>query len=471
MAGKTYKIERGIRKKLNKTRHHQRFLCNAPFVSVSIGVTGFASPCCYMNNQTEYFIHNSDCFPEKKLFDIWNSENFQFYRECFKKKAYPKECVICKNAVEAGNFESVKSKMYDRYTPHPVYPRIIELTLDNTCNLQCVMCSSLHSSQIARKNGMVIEKKNDIDASLSEIRKFIPYLEEMIISGGEPFLSLPSKKLMQEIVTNNPACLISVNTNGTILTDEIKLMMEMGNFNFNLSLDSINKSIYEKIRVGANFETVITNLTYFADYAKRKNRGITIPICPLKLNYSELPDIVSFCNVNAYYIVFVHVFKAHDFALSSADPELLKEALQMYESFSFPENDPIQRHNAEQFHSLIRDVRSWLIFAGKKSDFIGKLEINEEDFNQANYRIEKRIEKYILLKSNDNAASERLAKWVTKKNKLFEIVPWFFRHELFYSRLFSFPDEILLHYIEDLSLKDLKEFFLTFGDEIIEDNS
>lgn len=440
--------------------------CNAPFVSISISITGFASCCCYMESSKK-----QNRFPENKLMEIWTSEDFNHYRYCFTENIMPDACSVCRQEIAAGNTETVLMKNYDRFAIHPKYPRIIEITTDNLCNLECIMCRSKFSSRIAQKQGAAQKRIHNEALILAELNEFIPFLDEVIISGGEPFLSPLSLKLMQQVIHKNPRCTISVNTNGTILTDEIKDMMEKGMFNINLSLDSITKSTYEKIRVGAHFESVMEHLMFFATYLKKRNSSVSIPVCPLRLNCKEIPELVSFCNKNSFHIVFVHVFKAHEVALYSAAPELLQEVLYLYESCSFPEDSNIHRSNAAQFCGLINNVRCWLTFSLKKEAFIKNLIIEESLFSVANKGFEMRVKAMgVGFEKNENTEM-RYERWKSKKDKLLSLLPLYFHHKMFFNLLFDIPPEKALAEIEARPMDELKENFIAKIDNIIRDKA
>lgn len=449
-------------RKFDMIPEKKQFQCNAPFVSLSLKVNGIASACCYMELQKPY-----DCYPQKKLIDIWRGDKFSYYRNCFSNDEIPVECTICKAEYESGNHETLKPGMYTNFTPHPYYPRVLEVTTDNICNLECIMCRSEYSSRIARKNEVVLNGQIDKSAFVSEIEEFIPHLNEIIISGGEPFLSPLSLQLMTMVLSVNPGCRISVNTNGTMITDSIKQMLEKGNFHINLSLDSIHKSTYEEIRAGANFDSVMENLKYFSEYAKRKKFTISIPVCPLKVNYKELPEIVDFCNDNSYNVVFVHVFKANDVALYAADSVLLKETLQLYESCLMPVGNSIQKNNAAQFQGLTNNVRSWLNFARKKEAFVEKLPLTHEHFFDANQKFEHRMKAYLATIENDDNVGSLYYKWKSKKDALLDILPEYFHNELFYNLLFSVKPWVILPDFEKFSIMDIKENLLVLGDNLI----
>lgn len=467
------KISRKVNVAIEKIKHittinkKKQLYCKAPFVSMSISINGYISPCCYIHSSILFYAQNNESYPNKSLTDIWNSLRFQNYRSLFNKGIFPSECSICQSDFSNGDFESAKAKMYEKYDIYSKYPKVIELTLDNTCNLNCIMCNSVLSSKIAQKRN--VSNKNEIDKDLfiKEISYFIPYLEEIIISGGEPLASEFCIKLMREIIVLNPKCVISVNTNGTILNDEIKQLMFQGNFQINLSIDSIHKDTYEKIRLGANFEKVMGNFTFYSEYLNKKNKGITITICPLILNFKELPELVNFCNQKNAFIQFVHVFNAHDVALSSADSELLEDAVKLFESCSFARNSKLQIHNAKQFSSLINDLKIWKEFAVKKELFLSNLEIDEQGFLDANEIFEQKINKYVLTHKTKLLDVELFNHWKYKKDDLFSVLPFYFKNELFYSQIFIMSEDVIFSYILDLPLEELKQYFITFGDEII----
>ncbi len=71
---KSKKIPRKISKTLKKYRKENKYLCMAPFVSMSIGMNGYVSPCCYTEvYQNRYFEierYPDVSFPEIRPFKI-----------------------------------------------------------------------------------------------------------------------------------------------------------------------------------------------------------------------------------------------------------------------------------------------------------------------------------------------------------------------------------------------------------------
>jgi len=89
-------------------------------------------------------------------------------------------------------------------------------------------------------------------------------------------------------------------TNATLLTKEITDRM-LGFDKFNsiaFSIDSVNKEMFESIRIGAKYDTVFENINYFIEqHAKRRNDnriGISINMVVMPENESEIDSVVKY---------------------------------------------------------------------------------------------------------------------------------------------------------------------------------
>ena len=232
-----------------KHRKSNKFLCNAPFASLKISIDGRVSPCCYNRDMI-------DCYPNNSLSQIWNGEIFSSYRRAIRKNELPSACETCERAIKNGEYDSVKINQYDYLKVSRLWknkPRLVEMALSNKCNLECIMCNGTLSSSI-REN---IEKGPPSKSIFGqefrkELSKFIPDLQEMVFAGGEPFLNTLYYDIWEDTIRLNPQCYLSIVTNGTILNDRIKSLLERGNFKINLSFDAMTKDTYESIRVNVS---------------------------------------------------------------------------------------------------------------------------------------------------------------------------------------------------------------------------
>jgi len=379
MIYKNLRIDKGVLKKLNAHRNRSGHVCNAPFVAMSVGYDAQVSPCCYTLQKDG--VTGAAYYHTETLQEIWHGQVFANYRRMMKDRSLPPSCRLCREKLEAGDFRGVKIREFDHLRESVVGPKLIELNIENTCNLECIMCNTVNSSGIARKHG-IAARVPDVEVVLGQLSVFLPFVEEMIFSGGEPFLSATYQRVWEELIQINPDCKITLNTNATVINSKTLAMLEKGRFQFNVSLDSVNKETYEKIRVNSRFENFINNLELLVDYSRRKNVPLAAPVCPLVLNYTELPEITDFCNRKGIYLSFLHVFGAYRYALQSAPPETLEKALHVFSNHRLPETGDVEKHNALQFKSLVSDTMLHLSKSQKRKKQLTSVDKNSNSFQQ-----------------------------------------------------------------------------------------
>lgn len=174
-------------------------------------------------------------------------------------------------------------------------PRILTLELTNKCNLKCKMCEYKN----VKKHWEITENVYD------ELINLMPYLEHLILQGGEVFLYKNIKQLLSVAVKEKVS--IEIVTNGLLLSEEIiKLLMDGKNI-ITFSIDSIIKDTYEKIRVGGNFDRLIGNLNKLFELKKTKANGIILRLhmVVMKSNYNEIENIINFAGKYGFNEVYL----------------------------------------------------------------------------------------------------------------------------------------------------------------------
>lgn len=383
-------------KKYNSTRPKKcrKLLCYAPFTNMYFNVHGDAAP-CWLG-----FI-DPDSYPEKSINEIWHGERFNEFRRNIENLKLKETCGTCLDNLNKGNYVSVLAKAYDHLGEPGKYPKMMELELDNTCNLECIMCNGTLSSSI-RKNR---EKKPPLhipydDTFVEQLNEFIPHLQELRINGGEPFLSKICIQVFENVVRINPGIKLVVATNGTILSDNIKALLEKGRFHINLSIDSLSKDTYEKIRVNAEFEKTRENFQYFVKYCRKKKTKLCLLVNPMRQNWREMGDFVKFCNKYNIPLWFNTIRYPEEHSLWALPAEQLQE---IYDSLSAIRIKPRifapeSFHNIKIFNNLVnRQIYQWLQESQQKKE--NKFENEDFDAEKAFY---EQMEKYIA----EDAGSE-----------------------------------------------------------------
>jgi MoaA/NifB/PqqE/SkfB family radical SAM enzyme len=350
-------IPKRILRRYNDTRQkeHRRFICNAPFTSLRFNLKGQVLVCCY--NRT-YVLGN---YPFDSLKAIWEGDKLKELQRNIKERKLNLGCQICREQIVNEYFSSVKTKLYDDLMPIKDFPLLLEFELENTCNLECIMCNGEVSSKIREKEGNNSISKKIYDRRFLEIIKpYLSNIQRANFIGGEPFLIPMYYEIVNEILTVNSGAIIHFSTNGTILNDRIRILLEKGNFEISMSVDSINKQTYEEIRRNASFELTFFNLKYFHDYCKRKNTNFCIWVCPLTVNRFEIPEIFEYFNRMNVSVYLNSVMDPQNLRIANLEMEELERLKNYYKSFVFISKTKVSLGNHSRFNDFVNQIDEYI---------------------------------------------------------------------------------------------------------------
>ena len=140
-----------------------------------------------------------------------------------------------------------------------LFPRYFQLETVRVCDAKCPFCAiSEWDKSVPLMPDKLYEK---VVSQLSEHSDWI--VAVCIQRAGEPLLD---KKLVARIRRLKEAGIkkITMSTNASMLTREkATQLLEAGLDDIMLSIDSVEKETYESIRIGLNYETVMTNIEGF----------------------------------------------------------------------------------------------------------------------------------------------------------------------------------------------------------------
>jgi MoaA/NifB/PqqE/SkfB family radical SAM enzyme len=331
---------------INKPVH----LCHAPFNNMYFNSLGHVANCWLTFHDPEIYT------PDKTIMEIWNGEKFSKLRNAIKKNDLSYRCNTCKKNLENKNFVNVLAKAYDNNYPLSDYPSIMEFELDNTCNLECTMCTGLLSSSIRKNRDKLPPLKSPYgDKFVQELREFIPHLHEARFNGGEPFLIKTYFKIWDAILEINPGVKITIATNGTVLNERVKDYLQRGNFHINISIDGLTKETYNNIRVNGDIDAVINNFLYFKSFCRQNNRTLCVMINPMRQNWWEMPDFVNFCNEHGVHLWFNTIERPLDQALWNLP---VAELEKIYHTLSEVKLNPYISHNRGVYDYNIRTYKN-----------------------------------------------------------------------------------------------------------------
>ncbi len=166
------------------------------------------------------------------------------------------------------------------------WPTIMQVEISSACNLTCSICAR---SEFPYGPGNL-----PVDLFRSLVPVF-PFLKKLILHGyGEP-MAHPRFARIMEIVAPFE-CEKTFYTNGTLLAGgRAEAVLAGGMTEITVSIDSPDKTGFERIRKGASFRRVTRNVGSFV--AMRNKRGMRRPrvvlaAVAMKDNVDELPGLV-----------------------------------------------------------------------------------------------------------------------------------------------------------------------------------
>ncbi|MFN8790407.1 MAG: twitch domain-containing radical SAM protein [Bdellovibrionales bacterium] len=350
-----------------KDRTH---ICHAPFVSLNFEQNGNVTACCYNRS------HVLGRYPESSISEIWNQAKVEELRQAIRDNDLSLGCRLCYDQLMAGNFESMLTKNFDKLPINGEEaikkgPFILEFEISNACNLECVMCNGYFSSSIRKNREKLPPLTNPYDDKF--VDQLTPYLPNLVWAkflGGEPFLNPLYFKIWEKMIELQTQTLVVITTNATIMNERVKNVLQRVKPLLVLSIDSMRKETYEKIRVNAKYDQVQKNLEIFLDYARKGGRTIDLAVCPMTMNWEEIPSLFNWGTKETVQVNLNTVVSPHELSLRSLPREKLREIAQYYKSTSLktwkdfykdpsPWTKTISQNNQNIFKGFVNQVEHW----------------------------------------------------------------------------------------------------------------
>jgi len=164
--------------------------------------------------------------------------------------------------------------------------RLLQVESAIACNLRCVMCPWREIAENVEHSGLMSQQIwESIRPHLSEIKSID------FTGGGEPLLQ---PKLPEWIAEAHAAgCETGFLSNGLLLKREkLQQILNAGVDWICISIDGADAEMYEKIRVGSNFERVCENVAAIAEMRTGKMPRTMINFVLMDLNFHQVEDIV-----------------------------------------------------------------------------------------------------------------------------------------------------------------------------------
>lgn len=342
----------------------EKFICDFPWIHFSTFPQGNCTICCVANHSGQNNGHswNKTVFGKKTLTvhnntidEIVNCDNYKSIRLDMLNNKIPPACQGCHSVEQDGGVskrqkESVRNLNFSQLTKEDgsIVPdlRHIELRLGNHCNLKCRSCNADSSTSwiqdyyklkdhVELASGYHSIKSDpvfsfdwvDDENFYNKLLDAAPNLEQIHISGGEPFL-VPNhfyilKRLVDEGKTN---VAIHYHTNLNYKWEKIKpaldLLTHFKEVHISFSIDDVGeRNTY--IRSLSDWDLTIKNLKLFLENYKFIYR-ITQTISVYNFMYAEeLENYLTENNIDIR-LIFNHVHSP-DYLMATVIPKAVRQ--------------------------------------------------------------------------------------------------------------------------------------------------
>ncbi len=202
------------------------------------------------------------------------------------------------------------------------------------------------------------------------------------------------QRIWEAISEVNPKIKTCILTNATILNDSIKELLERFNCWIHISIDSFKKSTYETIRRGASFEKVMENSAYFNELMKARGFNLVWRYCPMRLNWEEIPETVSYCTEEGIKLFFNQVDSPIHLSLTTLPVDELEKVVETLKAQEpiLPESS-LAAENLRNYRELIHRLSGYLRQENRKNALESRLQASEAVVSQYTPEREKSLNK------------------------------------------------------------------------------
>ncbi len=275
--------------------------CAVPFNMLTLGSPMHAHYCCY-----GWLPRIVGDLMTMSLDECWNSADSQeirrsildgSFRYCDKSKC---DYIVAGTLPDRQCLEEPwKSIVEQNKVTLTSSPSCWCLNYDMTCNLFCVTC---RPQRVYTRDRAMVDRMFKIQDELISKLKANPAQDvEIHFNGsGEAFASPVFQRLLYETDGRAlPNLRLSFGSNGTMFNRDTYAKMSKihGNLHkIHFSIDAATKEVYEKVRRGAQWEPVRSNIGFLSDLLHHgKIKKAELHFCVHRLNYRDMPDFVRLC--------------------------------------------------------------------------------------------------------------------------------------------------------------------------------
>jgi MoaA/NifB/PqqE/SkfB family radical SAM enzyme len=205
-------------------------------------------------------------------------------------------------------------------------PACFGVAVTTLCNLRCPYCVR---EALGAKENMHM----DFDAFARQIKDIKTARRVALFGLGEPFLNPRFFDFVK--LCKDAGVYVATSTHGMSLKPEVReRLIELQLDELNISMDATEKKLFEALRLGANFDTVVEQVTALAEL--KRARGAANPMIAINMvlharNVEQAPEMIKLASkMGCQSVSFSSavIYHPEDEAINVLDTPRLEKALE-----------------------------------------------------------------------------------------------------------------------------------------------
>lgn len=296
------------------------FKCYASSGYVSFG-NNYIKPCCMSATKIPLDFNSFD-------------DALTVLKDELNQTSWPKNCSWCKN-LEDNNKKSLRNKIENLFPALYKYDlscgklQYLELMIDNTCNMNCIMCNENFSS----KWNSIYQKTSNVD-NFDKIIQMLKrtdttHLRVLRILGGEPFYSKNVLTFLENIETyvNTDIGKVTLlfNTNCSNFPNKLlDVLKKFKNVHITVSIDGIEE-VAEYFRPGVSWKQIEDVYKQWVSFSISNKHLMTIQSCLHIGNIEHTDKLYSWYNSNKCNGISLNYVQDDHLSIDNLDQNFLKK--------------------------------------------------------------------------------------------------------------------------------------------------
>lgn len=218
----------------------------------------------------------------KKLEDIWTSTAAVSLQADIDNKLFT-HCAVDRCGI--------LNKNISNFDDPELY--VVSINIDESCNLRCPSC---------RSESIMISGGAEYENKLVTSKHIVKLLEEfnkplhIVMSGnGDPLASKIMRPLLHQFKPKSNQT-IRLFTNGLLLEKQLtdnKIVNHITRYF--ISIDAGSKNVYEQVRLGGQWNQLITNFNFLKKIVNDTNAQVLLMFVLQKDNYLDMSNFINLC--------------------------------------------------------------------------------------------------------------------------------------------------------------------------------